>query len=110
MMKKLDEMSDQLLKNLEDNALALYLNVTERYAKLKKQIEPHLTTPEDISEMDKIKANMSQDTNIIHRDLDDSYKIVHYLLTIDHIFSDNLIYKTDEVIKTQKKFREYNEE
>ena len=61
-------------------------------------------------EMEKIKLNMVYETNVIHRDFEDSFKIIFYMLSSDLIFTDNLIYKTDEVIKAQKKFRDFFEE
>jgi hypothetical protein len=110
MIKKLDELQTTLLNKLEETILSFYSNITLKYSELRKQIDHRLLTPEEIAEMEKVKLNMVYDTNIINRDFEDSNKIIHYLLSIDHIFSENLIYRTDEVIKTQKKFRDFFEE
>ncbi len=110
MLKKLDELQLNLLTKLEETIFAFYSNISQKYSELKKLIDHRLLTPEDIAEMEKIKMNMVYETNIIHRDFEDSYKIIHFLLGIDHIFSENLIYRTDEVIKTQKKFRDFFDE
>lgn len=110
MLKKLDEMGVILLSKLEENILSFYVNITQKYGELKKLIDHRVLTPEEIADMEKVKLNMVYETNVIHRDFEDSFKIIFYLLSIDHIFSDHLISKTDEVIKTQKKFKDFFEE
>lgn len=110
MLKRLDELQNGLMRTLEDLILSLYNSIFEKFTKMKKQLDKKLLTPEDIAEMDKIKNNLVFDTSAIGKEFDDSYKIIHYLLGADHIFTDNLIYKTDEVIKCQKKFREFQDE
>ena len=110
MIRKLDELQLALMNKLEETVLAFYVNITQKYSELKKLIDHRVLTPEEIAEMEKIKLNMVYETNVIHRDFEDSFKIIFYMLSSDLIFTDNLIYKTDEVIKAQKKFRDFFEE
>lgn len=77
-----------------------------KYSELIKLIDMKLTTPEEVVAMEKTKARVSSELAGVTRDFDDSYKIAIYLLKIDHIFSNEIIAKTEEVKTTHIKFKE----
>lgn len=110
LLKKTNEMYNQLAKVLETNIVNLYLQAMERYNKMFKSIDKRLNTPEELVEMDKIKANLVNDVALIQKEFDDAYKVYFYLFSSDHIFTENLINKTEEMIKRHLKYKKDYEE
>lgn len=110
LLKKTNELSLSLLKKLEELIIDLYSSATERYHKLFKLIDKRLYTPEDLVEMEKIKTNMIHDLTNIQREYDDAYKTYYFLLSIDHFFSENLIFRTEEAMKRHVKFKKDSDE
>jgi hypothetical protein len=95
-----------LMKSLEEEIIHLYNLNIDKYAELVKMIDVKLTTPEDVVEMEqKIKVKVASEISIIQRQNEDAYKIFIYLIKIGHLFTDDLINKTCEIMVKTKKYQ-----
>lgn len=99
-----------LMKSLEEEIIHLYNLNIDKYAELVKMIDVKLTTPEDVVEMEqKIKVKVASEISIIQRQNEDAYKIFIYLIKIGHLFTDDLINKTCEIMVKTKKYQNDSE-
>jgi hypothetical protein len=109
LMKKTNNLIILLTNGFEEDIIANYNNVIDRYNTILLLIDRPLFTPEDIVEMDKVKSNVSLDLTSVQRDIDDAFKNINYLLNINHIFSDKLMDKMTEALNRHNKHKiDYN--
>ena len=106
LMQKTDELLILLTKNFEEDIIVNYDSVIVRYDNILSLIDKHLNSAEDIVEMDKIKASIGLEITTVIREIDDSYKNIVYLLSINHIFSDRLLEKITETLQRHYKHKE----
>ena len=106
LMEKTDELLILLTKNFEEDIIINYDSVILRYNNILNLIDKNLYSAEDIVEMDKIKASISLEITTVMREIDESYKIILYLLSINHIFTDCLLDKVTEALHRHYKHKE----
>ena len=104
-------MMNILFKEMENLIVEIYESSIENYNKLHRLIDKKITTPDELVEMEALKANsVNFEILNIGKNLDDANKIQAFLLFSDNLFSDNLILKTDEMKRRFNKFkRDYEE-
>ena len=95
-----------LMQTLENDIIRIYTANILKYKELTQIQNVKLLTPEDVVEMEqKIKLKASSELSEIHRSNEDAYKIFLYLIKIDHIFSDELINTTCNIVKASNKYK-----
>lgn len=108
--KRLNDLMSILMREMENLIVDIYNTSIDNYNRLHKLIDKKLTTPDELVEMDSIKTYVNNQVLNIGKNLDDANKIFIFLLSIDNIFSDNIILKTDEMKRRFNKFRRDYEE
>lgn len=110
LLVKCDSLMNALFNKFEEMIIDLYNKSIDKYYKIYREIDRKLTTPEEVVEMEKIKTNLYTDLTIIQKNIDDAGKIQFFLLQIDHLFSDIIILKTQEMATKHQSFKvEYEE-
>ena len=95
-----------LMQTLESDIIRIYTANILKYKELTQIQNVKLLTPEDVVEMEqKIKLKASSELSEIHRSNEDAYKIFLYLIKIGHIFSDELINTTCNIVKASNKYK-----
>lgn len=108
--KQISSLLIALMKKLENSIMEDFSNSIERYSRLHMHINRKLYCAADIIEMDKVKYKMSSELEKIQKDYEDSLKILKFLFSVDHIFSESIISKCEETAKRHVKFRAEAEE
>ena len=107
--EKLENDKKMLLKSLEDMILVNYNNNIEKFGKLLILINKKLNTPEEVVEMEKTKNKVNMDVIGLVKDFDESHKIFLFLIKSNDIFSEDMINKIAEGIKSFYKFKSDSE-
>jgi hypothetical protein len=105
LLQKTNDLINLLTKGFEEDIIMNYNSVIDRYNSILLLIDRPLITPEDIVEMDKIKANVGLELTSVQRDIDEAFKNINYLLNINHIFSDKMLEKMTEALDRHNKHR-----
>ncbi len=105
LLKKLNDITTNLSNYLEKFVIEIYNQCLQKYTEIQRKIEKRLHTPEELVEMDKTKIEMHADLYSIQKEFESGNIIYHYMFTIDHILSDNLINITSNVIKRHFDFK-----
>ena len=99
------------MRTMENLIVDIYNESIENYNKIHKMIDKKITNPDELVEMEGLKANVINIEILnIGKNLDDANKIHFFLLQSDNIFSDALIQKTDEMKRRFNKFKKDYEE
>ena len=95
-----------LMQTLENNIIHIYTANILKYKELTQIQNVKLLTPEDVVEMEqKIKPKALSELSEVHRSNEDAYKIFLYLIKIGHIFSDELINTTCNIVEASNKYK-----
>jgi hypothetical protein len=89
--------------------LVNYNNNIEKFGKLLILINKKLNTPEEVVEMEKTKNKVNMDVIGLVKDFDESHKIFLFLIKSNDIFSEDMINKIAEGIKSFYKFKSDSE-
>jgi hypothetical protein len=109
--KRVNDLLSLIFKKLEDNIISVFNDTIDNYQKLHKMVDKRLYTPEDLVEMEKIKSTvLSSELNNILHDYNEASKIYFYLLSVDNIFTEAILNKTEETVKCHLKFKKDYEE
>lgn len=111
LIKRLNELMNILMREMENLIIQIYNESIESYNRLHGLIDMKINNPEELVEMEVLKTNVvNPEVLNIGKNLDDANKIHFFLLLSDNIFSDNLIFKTEEMKRRFNKFkRDYEE-
>jgi hypothetical protein len=82
----------------------------EKYNNLHQMIDKKILTPDDVVNMDLTKAYVQTELINLGKEFDDSYRIYIFLIHIDHIFSENIISKTEEMKRRFEKYKKESDE
>lgn len=111
LIKRLNELMNTLMREMENLIIQIYHESIESYNKLHGLIDKKITTPDELVEMEALKANVvNMDVLNIGKNLDEANKIHFFLLSLDNIFSDNIIFKSEEMKRRFNKFKRDCEE
>jgi len=111
LMKRLNDMMNILMREMENLVIQMYNESTDNYNRLHGLIDKKITTPDELVEMEALKANVvNLEVLNIGKNLDEGNKIHFFLLFSDSIYSDILILKTDEMKRRFNKFKRDCEE
>lgn len=109
-LSHLNEDLQLLLSSIEVEINELYNGCIDRYAKIIKQIDRKLNTPEELVAMESLKLGLVNEIGLINKNYDEAYKLFHFLMQIDHIFIDESIRVYNNIINRHLKFKSENEE
>ncbi len=99
------------MREMENLIIQIYLESIEIYNRLHGLIDKKIATPDELVEMEALKTNLfNLEVLNVGKNLDEANKIHFFLLLSDNIFSDHLIFKTEEMKKRFNKFKRDCEE
>jgi hypothetical protein len=106
LMDKTNELVKLLTKGFEEDVVENYNTIMKKYDEIFASLDKTLYTPEDVVEMNKTKAEVSLELTSVQRDIDDTFRIISYLLSIDHYFNDRVLLKIEDALARHAKHKQ----
>lgn len=110
LLEKLNNSLNVLMSSLEEEIITLYNNCIDRYNHIHKLIDKKLNTPEDVVNMEQTKLGLVNENSIIYKDYDEAFRVFAFLMQVDHIFTDDAMFKVIEMMRRHSKFKKDYEE
>jgi hypothetical protein len=95
-----------LTKGFEEDIVFNFDGIMKKYDEILVSLDKNLFTPEDIVDMNKTKSEVSLELTSVQREYDDTFKIIYYLLSIDHLFSDSVLKKIEDALARHTKHKQ----
>jgi hypothetical protein len=106
LLDKTNDLTRLLTKGFEQDIIENYQTIMRKYDEILASLDKTLFTPEDVVEMNKTKADISLELTSVQRELDDTFRIISYLLSIDHAFHDKVLAQVEEALARHAKHKQ----
>jgi hypothetical protein len=106
LLDKTNELIKLLTKGFEEDIIENYDIIMKKYDEILISLDKTLYTAEDVVEMNRTKTEVSLELTSVQRDIDDTYRIISYLLSVDHHFNDTVLQKIEEAIERHVKHKQ----